>query len=260
MARSSESGNRKAARRVVCGASKADAPLIYNLHMTFKVGGEREWLPASYRWVSLFEFALGVFLVLGHNVFRVVPNEVFFLFALFWVSFKVRDGGWKIAGLSRPGSWGRTFVLALVGAVVLQLGSEFLVEPLGQLIWHRPEQVSSLLSSGMSTEKALLTLGVVWTFAAFGEELGYRGYLLTRAADLGNRSKLAYVIAMVGVAVLFGFGHYYKGPAGVLDSTYSGLVLGTLFLLSGRNLWAAILAHGLSDTYAVVLVYMGWAN
>jgi membrane protease YdiL (CAAX protease family) len=112
----------------------------------------------------------------------------------------------------------------------------------------------------MSAKKALLTLGIVWTFAAFGEELGYRGYLLTRAADLGNRSRAAYVLAMVCVAVLFGFGHYYKGPEGVLDSTYSGLVLGTLFLVSGRNLWAPILAHGLSDTYAVVLVYIGWAN
>jgi CAAX protease family protein len=225
-----------------------------------KTEEQHQSLSPSYRWTSLFEVALGVSLVLGHNVFRVVPNEVFFLFALFWVSFKLRDGGWEVAGLSRPKGWGRTFVLALVGAVVLQAGSEFIVEPLGQQIWHRPEQVSSLLGSGMSGRKALLTLGIIWTFAAFGEELGYRGYLLTRIADLGNRSRVAYVVAMVGVAVLFGFGHYYKGPAGVLDSTYSGLVLGTLYLLSGRNLWTPILAHGISDTYAVVLVYMGWAN
>jgi len=228
--------------------------------MTLNTGKGRESLPVYYRWTSLFEVALGVFLVLGHNVFRVVPNEVFFLFALFWVSFKVRDGGWKVAGLSRPSSWRRTLVLALVGTVVLQAGSELVVQPLAQQIWHQPEQVSSLLSSGMTIQKALLTLGIVWTFAAFGEELGYRGYLLTRAADLGSRSQVAYVIAMVCVAVLFGFGHYYKGPAGVLDSTYSGLVLGTIYLLSGRNLWAPILAHGLSDTFAVLAVYLGWAN
>jgi membrane protease YdiL (CAAX protease family) len=217
-------------------------------------------LPASYRWTSLFEVAVGVFLVLGHNVFRVVPNEVLFLFALFWVSFKVRDGGWKVAGLKRPDSWRQTLVLALAGMMVLQVGSQLLVQPLAQQIWHQAEQVSSLLSSGMTTKKALLTLAIIWTFAAFGEELGYRGYLLTRAADLGNRSRVAYLIAMVCIAVLFGFGHYYKGPAGVLDSTYSGLVLGTLFLLSGRNLWAPILAHGLSDTVAVLAVYLGWAN
>jgi uncharacterized protein len=65
---------------------------------------------------------------------------------------------------------------------------------------------------------------------------------------------------MIPVSVLFGFGHYYKGPSGVLDSTYSGLVLGTAYLLSGRNLWAPILAHGISDTLALFVVFMGWAK
>ena len=142
--------------------------------MTTKAGTGRGALPPSFRWISLSEVALGVFLVLGHNVFRVVPNEVFFLFALFWISFKVRDGGWGVAGLKRPSSWQRTWVLAVVGVVVLQAGSEFVVEPLAHQIWHEPEQVSSLLGSGMSAGKALMTLGIVWTFAAFGEELGDR--------------------------------------------------------------------------------------
>ena len=103
-------------------------------------------------------------------------------------------------------------------------------------------------------------LAIVWSFAAFGEELSYRGYLLTRAADLGGRSRIAYATAMVYVALLFGFGHFYKGPAGVLDSTYSGLVLGSVYLLTGRNLWASILTHGISDTFAVLVVFMGWAT
>jgi membrane protease YdiL (CAAX protease family) len=60
---------------------------------------------------------------------------------------------------------------------------------------------------------------------------------------------------MTYVAILFGFGHFYKGPAGVMDSSYSGLVLG-----GGRNLWAPILAHGISDTFAIVVLFMGWAG
>jgi membrane protease YdiL (CAAX protease family) len=65
---------------------------------------------------------------------------------------------------------------------------------------------------------------------------------------------------MLYVAALFGFAHFYKGPAGVMDSTYSGLVLGGVYLLSGRNLWAAILAHGISDTIVVLVIFMGWAT
>jgi uncharacterized protein len=115
-------------------------------------------------------------------------------------------------------------------------------------------------AAALGWKQALTTLLIVWTFAAFGEKLSYRGYLLTRAADIFGRSNAAYILAMILVALLFGFGHYYKGPAGVVDSTYSGLVLGGAYLLSGRNLWAAILAHGISDTFAVLALFMGWAK
>jgi len=101
---------------------------------------------------------------------------------------------------------------------------------------------------------------IVWTFAAFGEEIGYRGYLVTRAADVGGRSKTAYWVGVLMVSVLFGYGHYYKGPSGIVDSGMAGLVLGTAYLLSGRNLWVCILAHGFIDTVGVVALFFGWAN
>jgi membrane protease YdiL (CAAX protease family) len=218
-------------------------------------------LTSRYRWISLVEVGLGTFFVIGHNVFRIVPNEVPILFLFFWVSFRLRDGGWSVPGLTSPKSWWKTLVAAIVAATVLQLGSELAIEPLASRLWHGPEQVSSMLKvPAFDWKLALRNLAIVWIFAGFGEEIGYRGYLLTRAADLGNRSKLAYVAAMLYVAVLFGLGHVYKGPAGIMDSTYSGLVLGAVYLLSGRNLWAPILAHGISNTFAVVVVFMGWAT
>jgi membrane protease YdiL (CAAX protease family) len=98
---------------------------------------------------------------------------------------------------------------------------------------------------------------LVWTFAAFGEEIAYRGYLVTRAADLGKRSAAAYWIGVVLVSILFGYGHHYKGPAGIIDSGFAGLILGAAYLLAGRNLWASILAHGFIDTYGVTMLYLG---
>jgi len=46
----------------------------------------------------------------------------------------------------------------------------------------------------------------------------------------------------------------------MVDSAWSGLVLGAVYLLTGRNLWAAILARGFCDTVAVIANFMGWAN
>ena len=213
------------------------------------------------RSASLAEVLLGAFLVIGHNVFHIVPNEVPFLFILFWISPRLRTGKWDLALLRRPPSGVKTIAIAAAAAAVLLLGSQFVVEPLAAHFWPSPEKVSSLLTtSALSWKTALINLAIVWTFAAFGEELGYRGYLLSRAADLGNRSKLAWLLALLYVCVLFGFGHFYKGPAGVLDSAWSGLVLGSVYLLTRRNLWASILAHGLCDTAAIVAVFLGWAN
>jgi membrane protease YdiL (CAAX protease family) len=218
-------------------------------------------LSLQYRWISLAEVALGTFVVIGHNVFHIVPNEVPMLFVFFWVSFRLRDGGWSVAGLKRPSSWLKAVLMAIAAAAVLLLGSELVIQPLASHLWPSPENVSSVLKVPVHDWKvALRSLAIVWIFAGFGEEIGYRGYLLTRAADLGNRSKLGYIVAMLYVALLFGFGHFYKGPAGIMDSTYSGLVLGGIYLLSGRNLWVAILAHGITDTVAVVATFMGWAN
>lgn len=213
------------------------------------------------RLLSAAEFLLGAAIVVGHNVFHVLPNEVPILFVIGWISLRWRNGGWKAAGLVTPSSWWKTVAIAIGAAVVLQVGSELLVGPLVSRIWPAPQHSSHVLSVATHGWKwALTSLLVVWTFAAFGEEMDYRGYLLTRGAEILGRSKIAYLVAMIAVAVLFGFGHYYKGPAGVVDSTYSGLIMGCAYLLSGRNLWAAILAHGLTDTFAVVVLFMGWAS
>ena len=213
------------------------------------------------RCFSLLEFAVAVFIVLGHNVFHILPNEVPILFVLGWISLRLRNGGWKYAGLTRPQSWWKTVALAILAAAILLVGSELVVEPIARRIWPEPEHASNVIESGASGwRQALAGLLIVWTFASFGEELSYRGYLLTRAADMFGRSNLAYWVAMIVVSLLFGFGHYYKGPSGVLDSTYSGFVLGAFFLLSPRNLWTPILAHGIADTVAVFALFIGWAK
>jgi membrane protease YdiL (CAAX protease family) len=217
-------------------------------------------LTARQRWFSLAEVALGTFLVIGHNVFHVVRNEVPFLFLLFWISLGLRDGGWRVAGLGRPASWKWTIMLAIGVAALRILVGQFVVDPVTSHFFP-PQHVSSVFNDLAGNWKsALLSLLLVWTFAAFGEELGYRGYLLTRAADVGGRTGSAYWLAVFFVSVLFGYGHYYKGPAGIIDSGVAGVILGSALLLSRRNLWVCILAHGFIDTFAVVVTFLGWAN
>ncbi|MFB3923732.1 MAG: lysostaphin resistance A-like protein [Terriglobia bacterium] len=216
----------------------------------------KKWYQRS-RWLSPAELLLGTFFVVGYNVFHIVPNEVPILFVLGLISLRVRDGGWGAMGLRWPASWRRTLLIALAAAALRVLLGEFVIDPLTARFWPPAMAPSGAESITGDAWTALQWLALVWTWAAFGEEIGYRGYLLTRAADLGARSPRAYWIGVVFVSVLFGIGHYYKGPSGMIDSGIAGLILGVTFMVSGRNLWACILAHGFIDTFGVVVLFLG---
>ena len=207
---------------------------------------------------SAVEFLLGAAIVIGHNVFHVVPNEVPILFVVGLLSLRLRDGGLSAIGLKRPDSWARIVQIAAAAAVLRIVLGEYVIGPITARFWPPAIEAAGAEEITGNLPMALLALLIVWTFAAFGEEFVYRGYLLTRAADVGGRSTSACLIAMILASILFGYGHYYKGPAGIVDSGVAGLILGTAWLVSGRNLWACILAHGFIDTFAVTIVYLGW--
>ncbi len=217
-------------------------------------------LTPGQRWLSLAELALGTAIVIGHNVYHVIPNEVPILFVLGLLSVRLRNGSWTAMGLRWPLSWRRTILFAVAAAALRILLGSFVIEPLTTHFWPAviaPGGFNEIKGHAMV---ALQWLLLIWTFAAFGEEIGYRGYLLNRAADVGGRSRAAYWAGVLVVAVLFGYGHYYKGPAGIVDSGMAGLILGAAYVLSGRNLWVCILAHGFIDTVAVVTAFLGWSS
>ena len=214
------------------------------------------------RVVSAGEWTLGALVVVGHNVFRVVPNEVPILVVLAIVSMRLREGAWRWAalGFKRPQSWIRIVLIALGAAALRLLLGSLVIEPFTSHFWppiKGPAEVNEI--RGHLTA-VLMYLPIVWGFAGFGEEIGYRGYLLNKLAEALGRTRTADVIALLASAVLFGFGHYYKGPAGILDSGVAGAILGSVYLLSGRNLWACILTHGFIDTVGVFAAYFGWSN
>ena len=216
--------------------------------------------PPRYLILSVFEVLLGAFIVIAHSVFHIVPNEVPILVVLGLVSMRLRNGNWFAMGFKRPASWGRVVWIALAAAALRIILGDFVIEPLAGRFWPPIVAPAGAEAITGNIKMAALALLIVWTFAAFGEEIAYRGYLLTRAAEIGRQTTAAYWIGIVFVSILFGYGHYYKGPAGIIDSGVAGLILGSAYMLAGRNLWASVIAHGVIDTVAVVALYFGWQS
>jgi membrane protease YdiL (CAAX protease family) len=101
---------------------------------------------------------------------------------------------------------------------------------------------------------ALIFIALSWVLAAFGEEMVYRGYLMQRVAGAGG----SWVAALIVATLVFGYAHAPgQGLSGALQEGLSGLWLGLLFLASQRTLAVPIIAHGVANTLAFVLIYLG---
>jgi membrane protease YdiL (CAAX protease family) len=85
----------------------------------------------------------------------------------------------------------------------------------------------------------------------------FRAFLTTSLAGAMGDFKAKWPLALVGSSLLFGLAHSDWGPAGIIDTFVIGLVLGAIYLRSGRNLWITIIAHGLANTLKFSLIYAG---
>jgi membrane protease YdiL (CAAX protease family) len=63
------------------------------------------------------------------------------------------------------------------------------------------------------------------------------------------------IISLFGSSLIFGLGHGYQGLAGIINTTTIGLLLGTLYLISKRNLWVNIVCHGVIDSISLISLY-----
>jgi membrane protease YdiL (CAAX protease family) len=173
--------------------------------------------------------------------------------AIFWVVSRIRGSTWSDFGLARPKSWGRTILMG-VGVTVGMLVSFVVLTSLIQLVFPNPQQeLSRFAFLRGDLPNLIVNVLAMWFTAGFIEELLWRGYLMNRLVDLqGNKSKLAWVIALVGSAIIFGLGHTYQGLGGVIKITTLGLLFGAAFLTVRRNLWPLVFAHALLDTISFV--------
>ena len=139
----------------------------------------------------------------------------------------------------------------------MELFSTFVTVPMLTRLTGQPPDLSDFRSTVGDARMLLFWLALNWTLAAFGEELGFRGYVMPRLADLGGRTRAAWIASLAVTSLLFGWGHGGQGVTGMAQETLAGLMLGGLYLASGRNLTVSIVAHGVSNTLAFVLIYLG---
>jgi membrane protease YdiL (CAAX protease family) len=200
---------------------------------------------------------------LGGNL-RILGGPITYLgltisLVILWIVSWLRGIRWSYFGLIRPKSWFRTTLQSLGVALAVLLTVKLIINPLMNAIPNAGFQDLSRFDYLHGDLPNLIIMLVnIWITAAFLEEFLFRGYLMNRLIDLmGSQTTLAWVIALVGQAIIFGLVHAYQSPIGMFKVGLIGLVFGASFLVTGRNLWPLILAHGWIDSLDMVSHYFG---
>ena len=209
------------------------------------------------RWLLFIEIAVvaGIFYLALRHLLPV--SKVPYLFVLGWISLRLREQRWKDVGFTIAPNWPMLLFVGLLVGLGMEALELFVTQPaLTKLLGKGPD-LSQLNSLVGNANKLVVALVLFWVVAAFGEELVYRGYLMNRVAGVLGGSSGAWIASFIFMIILFGLHHFSQGVTGVSENMVDGAILGLLYLATGRNLLAPIIAHGIQDTVDALLIYSG---
>ena len=141
-----------------------------------------------------------------------------------------------------PGLLGVGFGAAIVAIAMIRQRNQTLAddEALGRLR-ERIGHIDLVLPHSRNELRAFYGLSVT---AGICEELLYRGYLIWYLTH-----GLGFWPAAAVASVLFGLGHAYQGPRGVLLTAAVGAFLATIYWITG-SLFAPMVLHALMDIHS----------
>lgn len=180
------------------------------------------------------------------------------LVILGWLSLRLRGELWRDVGLSSPSNLTLTVFLGIALGLLTLLSDLYLLEPLlMRRFGTKPNLEEFAPIQGNILLLLVSVILIAWLLAAFGEEMAYRGYVLNRFRELLGGGSFAWIMAVLVVSSLFGFIHLWQGVIGVVMAIKAGLIFGGLYLMARRNLWLPLITHGVYDTGALVLIFLG---
>jgi len=179
-----------------------------------------------------------------------------------WLGLRLRGQTWKHFGLGLefPGWSGigrnilRSVVVLVAALGAFILGSIPMVN-LGFTVQQADMSSYSWLQGNFAM--LMLALPAVYLVSSFGEEIIYRGFLITRLRELCKNDNRATLVGIVITSsIIFGLIHFGWGLMGVVQTTFMGVALAVAYLVLKRNLWPLVLAHGYMDTLLIVQLYL----
>ena len=183
-------------------------------------------------------------------------NIIMLLFI--WLGLRLRNQSWQNLGLSFKNINLRAVLLSFLVFIAALFGFV-----LGSIIMANisgiPESADMSGYNYLQGNLPMLIVALIAIFigSSFGEEVIYRGFLITRISEFNLKDKNWTRIAVVVSSVIFGLIHYDWGPMGIVQTGLMGLAFAISFIILKRNLWILIFAHAYMDSILMIQMYLG---
>lgn len=196
---------------------------------------------------------VGIYLIaFTLNFYPVIVNGLL-IAIIFFITGNINEIGLTKESLS----W-RNVGIALLLAIAVNLAAKIILIPLSDYITNTERDLSRFENLRGNPMALLNFLPYIWLSAAFGEEMIFRGFILTQFPLVKLNVNINPVWGLLFSSLLFGLGHWYQGLSGMLFTGMMGIIIGLIFLKSQRNLVLCMLIHGFFDTLSGLMYVYKW--
>ncbi len=211
----------------------------------------------SVLWLFPVELVLFALIFAGDVAGWLPLSKTPFLVAVAWGSLWLRGQNWRSVGFALPPMWLGWFAIGVGTGIGFWMFEYFVENPL--LFWLTGESVNMGGLDDLENNKRLLAVLLLFNLVlvAIGEELVWRGYALSRVAEIMRGTRWNWIAAFCFVNAAFGIGLLIQGAQGLVLTFVHGIFLGLLYFAAGRNLLAPMAAHFTVSSIDFVLIYLG---
>lgn len=168
--------------------------------------------------------------------------------ALKLVKYNFKDIGLNLTSFGKEASLG--LFIALIWTLL-----QFLVIIPATGGAQRADIIANLEQLGTSYSGlfSFILMGILG--GGLAEEIFFRGFFLNSLRNSLGKNKTATIIAVIVTTTIFALLHGYQGWIGIIDTAIFGGLSMSLLYLWRKNLIACIVAHGLYDIFAVIILF-----
>ncbi len=198
---------------------------------------------------------VGIIIFLPHaNLFPLFTYSIPILL-LVWLFLKRYNASFSDIGFSFKQFESKAIVVGSLVAVsslaLMQLAFFPVLETI--VTWEYNDAGLNDFIRGNQTQLYFSIL-MAWLIGGFYEEMVFHGFIYTRLEKM-IKGKYAPHVNFIITASIFGLYHVQLDTLGVINALVVGAVYLALFLYFKRNLWYAIICHGVYNTVVMVLIY-----